>query len=112
MCIPTTDNNWLHYFRSFIVDDTKNTMVTSKQNILGNYSEDEMFSSTGILLLNGYCQVLWKNMYRQLESDTYNELVKNIMSRDRFQYSITNVNICNNDTLKKNYHFAEIYPVD
>ncbi|XP_046998408.1 piggyBac transposable element-derived protein 3-like [Schistocerca americana] len=74
-------------------------------------SEDEMLVFIAILLLSGYVTVSHRKMYWQSDIDSHNDLVTNVMSRDRFGFIFSNLHVCNNDNLDKSDHFGKICPL-
>lgn len=107
----------LEYFEYFIDDDVIELLVVhtnqyaAKHNILGNCSTQEMKVFIAILLLSGYVTLPRKIMYWQVNSDSHNALVSEAMSRDRFQYIMSNIHACNNDRLDPTDRFAKIRPL-
>lgn len=83
----------------------------SKKNKLGNISEEEMRAFFGILLLSGYVSVPRRRMYWEVSSDSRNEMVAGALSRNRFEYILSNLHCCENDQLNKNDKFAKIRPL-
>lgn len=48
-------------------------------------SSEEMYKYFAILLVSGYCKVPSRRLYWETKADTYNSLVSNSMSRNRFE---------------------------
>lgn len=107
----------LDYFTKFFDEDVIRIMVTytnqyaAKRNRLGDCSENEMLVFIGILILSGYIVVPRRKMYWQAENDSHNELVVNAIPRDRFDFIMTNLHVCNNDELDKSDRFSKIRPL-
>lgn len=107
----------LDYFEYFLDEDVLELLVkytnqyAAKRNVLGNCSTQEMKVFIAILLLSGYVTVPRKVMYWQLNSDSHNPLISEAISRDRFQYIMSNIHVCNNDSLDPNDRFAKIRPL-
>lgn len=82
-----------------------------KKNKTGNISNQEMKSFFGILLLSGYVPLPRRRMFWECSSDTRNELVANALSRDRFEFILSNLHCCDNDNLDKEDRFAKVRPL-
>ncbi|KAJ4441104.1 hypothetical protein ANN_10954, partial [Periplaneta americana] len=104
----------LEYFTQFFDEEILNMMVTytnqyaAKKNRVGDCSENEMMVFLAVLLLSGYVVVPRRRMYWQGEQDSHNELVSNAISRDRFDFIMMNLHVCDNDDLEKSDRFAKI----
>lgn len=104
----------LQYFQQFFDEEIIKMMVTytnqyaAKRNRLGDCTEDEMMIFIAVLLLSGYIVVPRRKMYWQVESDSHNELVSSAISRDRFDFIMSNIHVCNNDDLDKTDRFAKV----
>lgn len=64
-----------------------------------------------ILLMSGYVDVPRKHMYWQSNLDSHNALIAGAISRDRFQFIMSNIHVFNNDALDKTDRFAKIRPL-
>lgn len=107
----------LQYFTQFF-DRQVIDMITrftseyaAKRNKTGEITQEMITTFIGIILLSGYVIVPRRRMYWQNEKDTYNELVSNAMSRDKFDFIFSNFHVCNNDALNKNDRFAKVRPL-
>lgn len=67
-----------------ICDET-NKYAIFKGNHNFSVSTKEMYIYLGILILSGYCKLPARRMYWETKSDTFNSLVSNSISRDRFE---------------------------
>lgn len=107
----------LYYFELFFNEDVWELLVkytnqfAAKRNKLGDCSFEEMKNFVAILLLSGYSQVSRRFMYWERSEDSHNNLVSNAMTRDRFQFIMSNFHVCNNDRLDHNDKFAKIRPL-
>ncbi len=109
----------LDYFKSFfdeevihlLVEHTNRYAARRSSSSVGNCAEDEMWSFIGVLLLSGYVALPRKCMYWQKEPDTHNKLVSGALSRDRFNYIMSNLHVCDNNRLDKNDRFTKIQPL-
>lgn len=86
-------------------------IYAQQRNRLGNITTDEMYCFIGILILSGYCSVSRKNMYWQNSDDTNNKLICAAMSRDRFQFVLSNIHCNNNNNLNSKDKFAKMRPL-
>lgn len=86
-------------------------MYASKHNLQGNITKKELLVFIGVLLLSGYISVPKKVMYWQKERDSHNDLVAGAISRDRFQFIMSNLHVCDNDNLNKNDKLSKIRPL-
>lgn len=107
----------LEYFTYFF-DKPVIEMITrytneyaAKKNKIGDCTPDQITTFIGILLLSGYVVVPRRRMYWQNEKDSYNDLVSNAMSRDKFDFIFSNFHVCSNDDLDKNDRFAKVRPL-
>jgi len=117
LCRPSPDKTPLEYFKCFLDDEVITLLVkytnqyAAKRNKLGNCTDDEMLVFIAILLLSGYVNVPRRAMYWQQNLDSHNPLVAKAMSRDRFDFIMSNLHVCNNDKLDKSDRFAKIRPL-
>ncbi|GLV61238.1 hypothetical protein CBL_21067, partial [Carabus blaptoides fortunei] len=79
-------------FKMFFPEDFMKFICLESQkyaNFKGKHdfsvSVNEIYIYFGILILSGYCKVPFRRMYWETKADTYNTLVSNSMSRDRFE---------------------------
>lgn len=104
------------YFKLFfddIIDQItrySNTYAQQK-NAVGDITRNEMFCFIGVLLLSGYSSVSRRIMYWQNSDDTNNKLVCAAISRDRFQYIMTNIHCNDNTQLDRNDKFSKMRPL-
>ncbi|XP_049768119.1 piggyBac transposable element-derived protein 3-like [Schistocerca cancellata] len=107
----------LEYFQQFFDNEVLPMMViytnqyATKRNRLGDCSEDDILVLIAIPLLSGYVTVSCRKMYWQSHKDSRNDLVTNAMSRDRFYFIFSNLQVCNNDNLDKSDRFEKIRPL-
>lgn len=73
--------------------------------------KDEMKCFVSILLVSGYNVVPRKSKYWGKSEDTHNYLIANAISRDRFQYVMSNIHVCQNDKLDSNDRFSKVRPL-
>ncbi|XP_045479725.1 piggyBac transposable element-derived protein 2-like [Harmonia axyridis] len=58
--------------------------------------KSEIKSFIGILILSGYICVRRRRMYWERERDSHNDLVAEAMTRDKFEYIMTNLHVSDN----------------
>lgn len=92
-----------------LVEQTNRYAAT--HNKLGDVSENEMKCFIGILLLSGYNPLPRRRLFWEGSKDTHNELVASTMSRDRFEFIMSNLHCCNNYSLNIKDKFAKIRPL-
>ncbi|XP_017467191.1 PREDICTED: piggyBac transposable element-derived protein 3-like [Rhagoletis zephyria] len=115
--IPEKGKTSLDYFRYFIDEEVvkifvENTnLYAEKHNREGNCTENEILTFTAILLLSGYIKVPRKHMYWQSNLESHNTLVADAMSRNHFQFIMSNLHVCDNDKLSPTDKFAKIRPL-
>ncbi|KAJ8871769.1 hypothetical protein PR048_028109 [Dryococelus australis] len=54
-----------------------------------------------ILLLSGYIDLPRKYMFWKTSADTFNQLVANALTRDRFKFIMGNIHVCDNYAIDK-----------
>ncbi|XP_044763683.1 piggyBac transposable element-derived protein 3-like [Coccinella septempunctata] len=86
-------------------------IYSAKRNRIGSVSQSEMKSFFGILLLSGYIPLPRRRMYWENSKDSHNNLVVNALSRDKFEFIMSNLHCCDNDLLDKDDRFAKIRPL-
>ncbi|KAF2894572.1 hypothetical protein ILUMI_11602 [Ignelater luminosus] len=84
---------------------------TSSKNKIGNITQTEMKNFFRILLLSGYVQVSRRRLYWENRRDSHNKLVVNTISRDRFEYIMSNIHCCDNDNLDPTDRFTKVRPL-
>ncbi|XP_069699424.1 piggyBac transposable element-derived protein 3-like isoform X2 [Periplaneta americana] len=94
---------------SLILDKTN--LYAALRNRVGDVTTNELYCFIGILLLSGYVTVPRRRMYWETALDTRNELVLSSISRDRFEFIMTNIHVCENDKLNKEDRFAKVRPL-
>ena len=79
------------------------TYITSQTNFYAsqygqtlNANESEIITVIAIVLLSGYCKVLYRELYWTVSPDTHNVTVANAMSRNRFRDKFSNLHLANN----------------
>lgn len=86
-------------------------LYATKNNNVGNVTDDEIKCFLGILLFSGYVVVPRRHMYWENAYDCGMPIVYNAMSRDRFSFIMSNLHCCDNDNLQANDKFAKIRPL-
>lgn len=101
------------FFSNEVIDDLVrfSNIYALQKNRAGDITYDEMLCFIGILILSGYSIVSRRKMYWQNSPDTHNSLVSSGISRDRFQYIMSNIHCCDNGDLDKNDRFAKVRPL-
>lgn len=82
-----------------------------QKNKEGNISGREIRAFLGVLLLSGYLQPSRRRMFWEREKDTHNELIAEAISRDRFEYIMSNLHFADNHNLDKKDKFAKLRPL-
>ncbi|CAH1976426.1 unnamed protein product [Acanthoscelides obtectus] len=87
-------------------------LYASKKNVLNStITEAEMKAFFGILILSGYVQLPRRRMFWENSKDTHNEVVSSAMSRDRFEFIMSNLHCCDNSKLSQQDRFAKVRPL-
>lgn len=94
-------NQILHY---------SNTYAQHK-NRVGDLAADELLCFVGVLLLSGYVPLPRKKMFWQNRPDTNNEMVCQAISRDRFQYIMSNIHFNDNTQLDNTDRYSKMRPL-
>ncbi|KAF2891796.1 hypothetical protein ILUMI_14377 [Ignelater luminosus] len=93
----------LEIFSKFFDDDLIELIVresnsyAQQRNRKSNIESHEIKGFIGILILSGYIQVPRRRIFWEREKDGHNELVAEVLSRDRFEYILPNVHVANNE---------------
>lgn len=74
-------------------------------------STGEMYVYFGILILSGYNKLPSRRMYWERKSDTYNHLVSNSISRDRFELIHRYLHFNDNNKIDPNNKLYKIQPL-
>uniref|UniRef100_A0A336M992 CSON012399 protein n=1 Tax=Culicoides sonorensis TaxID=179676 RepID=A0A336M992_CULSO len=107
----------LSYFRYFFNDEVVNLFVentnkySQQRNVQNVCTENDILLFIGVILVSGYVQVPRKDMYWQCDPDSFNPLISNSISRDRFRVMLQNIHVCDNTSLGKNDKFAKVRPL-
>lgn len=107
----------LEIFLLFFDDDIQDLIVeqslkyaheNNRQNF--NFTKNDLLKFIGILLLSGYHTLPQTPMYWSSEEDKGLDVVKNCMSRNRFQNIKRNLHLADNSALDKKDKFAKLRP--
>lgn len=104
-------------FRLFFNDEVINLILhfsntyAQQKNRAGDITRDELLCFIGVLLLSGYVPLPRKVMFWQNRSDTNNKLVCEAISRDRFQYIMSNIHFNDNTQLNEADRYSKIRPL-
>lgn len=90
---------------------TESNRYANSKNRTGNITSDEVKCFIAILILSGYVQLPRRRMYWEQAKDTHNSLVANAMSRDRFEYIMSNIHFIDNNSIDKDDKFAKVRPL-
>ena len=90
---------------------THTNRYAARRNRLGDVSDGEMRAFIGILLLSGYNTVSRRRMYWEGSTDSHNDLVANSMSRNRFDFIMSNFHCCDNEELNIDDKFSKVQPL-
>lgn len=104
---------FLLFFDDEVIDHlvVHSNQYAAKKNKLGDISNDEMKAFLGVLLLSGYVPVPRRKMFWQGHKDANNQVVCESITRDRFDFIMTNLHVCDNDNLNAEDRFAKIRPL-
>nr|CAH7730399.1 unnamed protein product [Callosobruchus chinensis] len=91
----------VYYTNTYASQHNKNNTVT----------DDEFLCFVGVLILSGYVNVNRRRMYWENSVDAKNTLVCEAISRDRFQYIMTNLHCSDNTLLTANDKFSKMRPL-
>ncbi|ENN73483.1 hypothetical protein D910_12235, partial [Dendroctonus ponderosae] len=97
-------------FRQLFDDDLIELFV-QRTNQYACKKNKQIKSFFGILLLSGYVPVASRRIFWENSQDARNELVAATMSRDRFEYIMSNLHCCDNDDLFKGDRFSKVWPL-
>lgn len=77
---------------NMLVDKTNRN--AARRNRLGDITENEMKCFIAFLLLSGYVKLPRRRMYWESSADTHSEFVAKSISRDRFEFIMSNIHVC------------------
>lgn len=107
----------LEWFSDFF-DDELFTLLTVETNRYASQKnnhlevvEREVRAFVGILLLSGYVPVPRRRMFWERERDANNVLVTEALSRDKFEYIMSNFHLADNLNLDHDDKFAKVRPL-
>lgn len=86
-------------------------LYAQQKNRPGDITQDELFCFIGVLLLSGYVPLPRKKMYWQNRADANNKMVCDAISRDRFQFIMSNIHCNDNTQLDKADKYAKLRPL-
>jgi hypothetical protein len=86
-------------------------IFAQQKNRAGDIAADELLCFIGVLLLSGYVPLPRKKMFWQNRDDTNNKLVCEAISRDRFQYIMSNLHCNDNTKLNKADKYSKLRPL-
>lgn len=86
-------------------------LYASQKNVLADVIVDDIYCFIGVLLVSGFSTVSRKKMYWQNSADSNNALISSSISRDRFQYVMSNFHCVDNNNLEKDDRFAKVRPL-
>lgn len=105
------------YFSFFFCDALINLFVentnkyAASKNLAPTVTSDEICCFFGILLLSGYTSVSKRRLYWESSPDTRNDLIASAMSRNRFEFIMSNLHCCDNNNLNENDKFSKVRPL-
>ncbi|KAK9739516.1 Transposase IS4 [Popillia japonica] len=112
-----TQNGPLQRFLNFFDEDfiqmivTESNKYAQQRNRKTNIKNFEVKSFIGVLLFSGYVQVPRRRMLWEREQDTYNKLIAESISRDRFEYILSYIHLADNTNLDQSDKFAKVGPL-
>ncbi|XP_018578332.1 piggyBac transposable element-derived protein 3-like, partial [Anoplophora glabripennis] len=117
--IPKIENlkSPLELFQDFFDEDLLDLIVletnryTARKNNVQNISTSEIKAFIGVLVLSGYVCVPRRRIYWEREKDGHNPLVSEAITRDKFEYILTNIHVKDNETLDKSDRFSKVRPL-
>lgn len=92
-----------------ILDKTEYYAQTKNRTQLIEMSELKAF--LGVLILSGYVQLPRRRMFWEREKDAHNSLVSDAITRDKFEYILSNFHIVDNAALNQQDKFAKLRPL-
>ncbi|KAJ8979354.1 hypothetical protein NQ317_010127 [Molorchus minor] len=99
-------------------DDALITMITDfsnkfaiQRNRIGDITKEEIKSFLGILILSGYNSMSGRYMYWEKSADVHNSLVAKAISKNRFEYILSNIHVCDNEKLDNEDRYAKVRPL-
>lgn len=107
----------IQLFELFFTEDliqkilTESNRYALQHNKISNISVKGIKCVLGILTLSGYIQIPQRRMLWQKLNDTNNTLVSNSISRDRFEFILSNFHLADNNNLTSNDKFAKVRPL-
>lgn len=81
-------------------------MRQKKKNLIGDVTVSEMKAFIGVHLLSEYVPLPHRKFFWQSEKDANKQLVCEVISRDRFNFIMSNFYVCDNDRLIKEDRYA------
>lgn len=107
----------LEWFLDFY-DDELFALITHESNRYASQKnnhqeilEREVRAFVGILLLSGYVPLPRRRMFWEREKDANNVLVREALSRDKFEYIMSNFHVADNLKLDQGDKFAKVRPL-
>lgn len=104
-------------FFNFFDDDILKLMVSetnryaSQKNKTQTVTLSEIKCFLGILILSGYIPLARRRMFWEKNSDCHNDLVAESISRDKFEYIMSNLHLVDNTAISKTDKFAKVRPL-
>lgn len=83
----------------------------AQKNNVQNITKSEIKAFIGVLVLSGYICVPRRRMYWEREKDGHNTLITEAISRDKFEYILTNIHVKDNETVDKSDRFSKVRPL-
>lgn len=117
VCGPKVEKSPLELFMYFFDKDIVQMLINytniyaAQKNQTSTVAEEEFYCFLGVLILSGYAVVNRRKMYWQNRPDANNPLVCESISRDRFQYIMSNLHCNDNTQLSKDEKFSKMRPL-
>lgn len=115
--LGTDPKSPLEYFYQFFDDSIISRIVNEtnryaqQKNRVQTVSDPEIRAFIGVLILSGYVPVPRRKLFWERDRDTHSELVAESITRDTFDYIMSNIHIQDNNVLNPTDKFAKVRPL-
>lgn len=92
-----------------ITEETNRYAAQKNHSLCVEASEIKCF--IGVLLLSGFVSLPRRRMYWERSKDAHNELVSQAMSRNKFEFILSNIHLQDNNVLDQNDKFSKVRPL-
>lgn len=101
------------YFDDFLIDlmVQETNRYAYNKNLDGNVTRIEMKAFLGVIVMSGYVTLPRRRMFWEKSVDTHSDLVSKAISRNRFEFIMSNLHFADNNNLDPNDKFSKIRPL-